>query len=488
MGKVCKLAVGAIMALAGATGVVFGEEPPEYSGEFGFLFGVGTADENLVGSSNDTDLELILGVRGGKSINRRLNWFVDYTFGNFETDLSSYSVDVSNGRTGLESIFRPEKRWQCFLQYAVGWMRADNTDHSLEFSRGFASLGLGQRRVTERGYFRWEIRGDQTVTDDGLNGDGVLNFQALLGYSWGIGRSGDEDGDGVLDRRDRCPGTPHGCTVDEQGCPKDQDGDGVCDGLDACPDTPAGCPVDDRGCPLDTDGDGTIDCQDKCAGTVKGCPVDASGCPKDEDGDGVCDGLDRCSGTAKGCQVDTSGCPKDEDGDGVCDGLDRCPGTAKGCQVDTSGCPKDEDGDRVCDGLDRCPGTPKGRQVDDKGCEVLFGETKGDLVLHGVNFEFGSAKLTADSATTLDSVAASLLAWSDVRVEVEGHTDAVGADAFNLKLSQSRAEAVRDYLVAKGVDASRLVAKGYGEKQPVADNNTDEGRAKNRRVELHKLN
>jgi len=106
------------------------------------------------------------------------------------------------------------------------------------------------------------------------------------------------------------------------------------------------------------------------------------------------------------------------------------------------------------------------------------------VILQGVNFEFDKAVLTADSRQILDRVAASLLAHPEVKVEVGGHTDSVGSDAYNLNLSHQRAEAARDYLINKGVPASRLTAKGYGETKPIADNNTAEGRAKNRRVEL----
>jgi outer membrane protein OmpA-like peptidoglycan-associated protein len=245
--------------------------------------------------------------------------------------------------------------------------------------------------------------------------------------------------------------------------------------------------VDASGCPKDSDGDGVIDCLDKCADTRRGCTVDASGCAPDADGDGVCDGADKCPGTVKGCAVDSTGCAKDADGDGVCDGADKCPSTAKGCTVDASGCPKDADADGVCDGLDRCPGTPAGRKVDEKGCELAFDE-RGTLHLEGVNFAFDSDQLTPESKSILDGVAASLKEWSELRVEVGGHTDARGADAYNEKLSQRRADAVRNYLVGKGIPASRLTAKGYGESVPKADNETEAGRSRNRRVELKRLN
>jgi OOP family OmpA-OmpF porin len=150
----------------------------------------------------------------------------------------------------------------------------------------------------------------------------------------------------------------------------------------------------------------------------------------------------------------------------------------------------------VFDGLDKCPDTPRGAEVDASGCplpeerpkaEPLFTPEKKTLVLEGVNFEFNSAKLTPASLTILDKVAASLRDWPEVKVEVGGHTDSVGADAYNAKLSQQRAESVITYLQGAGVAAERMKAKGYGEAKPIADNKTDAGRAKNRRVELTRI-
>jgi OOP family OmpA-OmpF porin len=109
-------------------------------------------------------------------------------------------------------------------------------------------------------------------------------------------------------------------------------------------------------------------------------------------------------------------------------------------------------------------------------------------VLEGVNFATNKAELTPESRAVLDRVAISLQAYPEIRVEVAGHTDNKGARALNVRLSQKRAESVRDYLIGKGVAADRLVAKGYGPDAPLATNDTDEGRAQNRRTELNKLN
>lgn len=207
----------------------------------------------------------------------------------------------------------------------------------------------------------------------------------------------------------------------------------------------------------------------------------------DTDGDGVTDDKDRCPDTPHGARVDERGCPKDTDGDGVWDGLDRCPGTLAGTAVDEHGCPRDSDGDGVTDEKDQCPNTPQGVEVDVVGCpkiKRLFEAERTALVLEGVNFEFDSARLTEASSETLDEVAASLLAWPDVAIEIGGHTDSAGPHAYNVELSRRRAEAVQDYLAAKGVAAERMTTKGYGPDEPAASNDTHEGRARNRRVEL----
>jgi outer membrane protein OmpA-like peptidoglycan-associated protein len=117
--------------------------------------------------------------------------------------------------------------------------------------------------------------------------------------------------------------------------------------------------------------------------------------------------------------------------------------------------------------------------VDAVGCP-----RKGSVTLHGVNFEFNSATLTSESRPLLDAVAADLKAHPQLKVELEGHTDSVGNDAYNMKLSQRRAEAVRDYLISQGASSANLTARGYGESRPIADNKTESGRAENRRVAM----
>lgn len=139
--------------------------------------------------------------------------------------------------------------------------------------------------------------------------------------------------------------------------------------------------------------------------------------------------------------------------------------------------PVDSDGDGVTDDLDKCPGTPAGVAVDASGCPRA-----GSITLEGVNFEFNSDRLTTASLGVLDGVAADLKKHPRLRIELQGHTDSSGADAYNLALSQKRADAVRTRLVEQGVPAGQLESKGYGESQPIANNATPDGRAQNRRV------
>ena len=176
-------------------------------------------------------------------------------------------------------------------------------------------------------------------------------------------------------------------------------------------------------------------------------------------------------------------CVADTDRDGVPDTLDRCPGTPPATQVDSYGCAltvADADGDGVPDSADQCPDTRPDLRVNAKGCAIAQ-----SLVLKRVTFELDSAELTDEGRRVLDSVADTLIGQDNILVEIAGHTDDLGSEAYNLVLSQRRAEACRSYLIGRGVDASRLTAVGYGEFKPIESNATEAGRAMNRRVEFH---
>lgn len=211
----------------------------------------------------------------------------------------------------------------------------------------------------------------------------------------------------------------------------------------------------------------------------------------DSDGDGVPDSLDACPNTPYGTTVDARGCPivaaplvGDSDGDGVPDNLDRCPGTPPGMSVDVNGCPIDEDGDGVPNHLDKCPRTPPGFKVDATGCVV---EEQTVIVLKSVHFAFDSAELTREARVLLDRVVEGLRNQPSLRLAIAGHTDSLGTEAYNQSLSLRRAESVRRFLLEVGIDSSRLLTEGFGELRPIADNESEEGRATNRRVEFRVL-
>ncbi len=236
----------------------------------------------------------------------------------------------------------------------------------------------------------------------------------------------------------------------------------------------------------DDDGDGVPNHLDKCPGTPKGVKVDKHGCPLDDDGDGVPNYLDKCPGTPKGVKVDKNGCPLDDDGDGVPNYLDKCPNTPKGAPVDSDGCPLDSDGDGVPDYLDKCPGTPRGVPVNKQGCPVEGIELVGDewMVRGRVLFDTNKATIKKEAASVLKNVANYLKKNRQWVIEIQGNTDNTGSLAWNMELSEKRAQSVKDFLVENGVAAARLTTKGFGPNEPIAANDTEEGRAMNRRVDF----
>jgi OOP family OmpA-OmpF porin len=229
----------------------------------------------------------------------------------------------------------------------------------------------------------------------------------------------------------------------------------------------------------DADGDGVADDNDRCPGTFAGAEVDQHGCELDFDGDGVVDRLDECPDTPSGAKVGSNGCELDSDGDGVVNSKDQCPNTPAGAAVDANGCELDDDGDGVVNSKDQCPDTAAGQPVDNTGCDL-----EEHYSLNGIYFEYDSANLTSESKAAVADALAILKRHPDLEVEIAGHTDSRGSDSYNKALSERRTNAVMQEMVRNGANAANLTAKGYGESEPIADNATDAGRAKNRRVEL----
>lgn len=315
----------------------------------------------------------------------------------------------------------------------------------------------------------------------------------------------DNDGDGVKNKKDKCPSTPAGVMVDGTGCPLDTDKDGVPDYLDNCPGLPGtkamnGCQDKDndgvndkddkcpdvpglsrfKGCP-DSDGDGIEDSKDKCP-NAKGLDM-FNGCP-DTDGDGVADANDKCPGTVSGIKVDINGCPADADGDGVLDADDKCPGTLPGIKVDATGCTLDTDGDGIADIYDKCP-TVIGDAANN-GCPatVVKKEIPKRLkfATRRISFEKGNALVKTTSYPMLDEVANILNEYPDYNLRIGGHADAIEKNPTTL--SVSRADAVKSYLLSKGVTESRTVTTGFSKTRPISSNANEMGRGQNRRVEL----
>ena len=200
----------------------------------------------------------------------------------------------------------------------------------------------------------------------------------------------------------------------------------------------------------------------------------------DRDGDGVLDADDKCPDVAG--LVALQGCP-DRDGDGIADADDKCPDVAGIAKY--QGCPiPDTDGDGVNDEEDKCP-TRVG-PASNQGCPVIAKEVieKINFAAKNVFFSTGSFKLLPKSFKSLDEVVKLMKDDETLMIDIDGHTDAQGSDESNQVLSDNRAGAVKNYLVAKGITETRLKSAGYGETKPVADNTTAAGRAKNRRTEM----
>jgi OOP family OmpA-OmpF porin len=235
----------------------------------------------------------------------------------------------------------------------------------------------------------------------------------------------------------------------------------------------------------DSDGDGLLDPQDYCplepAQTPDGCPV------KDRDNDGKSDEVDQCPDVASALP---SGCPDpDPDKDGIPSETDQCPDVAG---VGPTGCPDpDPDKDGISGADDQCPNdaeVPNGFQ-DKDGCPDELPEKiqKFSGAIQGIYFEFGKAVIQQASFPVLDEAASVLAEYPDLRIRIAGHTDSKGTPERNLELSQQRAQAVADYLINKGVETNRIESVGHGEDQPIAPNDTEQGRKQNRRIEFEIL-
>ena len=316
---------------------------------------------------------------------------------------------------------------ELYLHGGVGSVyQGSYADLSLNFGSGANFWLSDQFGVNVNGTAKW-------VLNHGDNSYNTSHFQysASLMYRF---IDNDDDNDGVKNKVDDCPNVPG--VAENNGCPeeiKDRDGDGVVDAIDSCPDVygiSVGCPKVVKITEIDTDGDTVFDSVDACP-KIKGLPTN-NGCPL-----------------------------PDTDNDGIVDTADKCP-TVPGLESN-NGCPFKE--------------------------EVLSGLALGlNKMTPDILFNTGNADFRKDSYPALIKIIERMKQHPDVQFRIEGHTDSVGDYEFNKRLSQTRANAVRNYLVSGGVSLENIVAEGFGETKPIASNLTEEGRRKNRRVEIFIIN
>jgi outer membrane protein OmpA-like peptidoglycan-associated protein len=334
-------------------------------------------------------------------------------------------------------------------------------------------LGVGYTWIEEGPY-----NSNNSGETDSLNGWGHINLSGGISY-WFNDNLGltlqttyNHIGEGDTDILPQHWRHSLGLSVRYGGT--DTDGDGIYDKKDACPQVP-GLKIF-NGCP-DTDGDGVQDADDRCPNDPGS--IEFEGCP-DSDGDGVSNDKDQCPNVAG--LLTLSGCP-DSDGDGITDVDDNCPGTVG--PRGNRGCPwPDSDGDSVLDKDDQCPN--EAGSVANNGCpedpSVIINEML--VGLGPVTFSTGQSSILEESEVLLLEVVAILNAYPETKFALEGHTDSKFTEKFNQKLSEKRAASVLNFLTSNGIEASRLSTVGFGETAPVASNDTSEGRAQNRRVEV----
>lgn len=352
----------------------------------------------------------------------------------FNEDQNYFSLDASL-KFYFDEYFIYEDWLDLYLDGGIGYFSERDTGISPNIGFGgiiwvSQSIGLNAQGIAKLA---------------GKNKESTNHFQYFAGIVYNFGGI-DTDKDGILDSEDECPEVFG--LIQFNGCP-DTDGDGVRESMDECPLVYG--PAELNGCP-DRDGDGVADKNDECP-NVKGSKK-TRGCP-DRDGDGVPDKFDVCPDTPG--SIYNKGCPwKDTDKDGVLDKDDKCPNQLG--PVSNQGCP-----------------FPKLSQV-----EVQ----KIDAYARTILFDLGKADLKPEGKETLDNVVVIMKNFPTERFHIAGHSDNTFTEEFNQTLSENRANNVRNYLISKGINPGRLTAKGYGESRPIASNDLEEGRTRNRRVEI----
>ncbi len=399
----------------------------------------------VYGASNDQGIGLMPELYLSRYLSSRFDLMLKGDLGVLNSKVDN--IDLANAALNLRYKLTDEsKKFRPYLYAGPGFL-ADNSVTGLNFN-----LGLGGKYYfkpatalyVDAGYVNGieAKRGLKTVRDN--------IFKATVGLEFDFGPTKDADMDGVSDNKDKCPNTPTGVAVDEKGCPIDTDGDGVADYIDDCP-TVAGI------------------------SSLKGCP--------DQDKDGIADKDDACPEVAGIAAL--KGCP-DSDGDGITDKEDKCPGTKKGEKVDASGCPLDTDKDGVIDSEDGCP-TVAGLK-ENKGCpkkELTAEEIEAaKMKVEPVYFDSNKSAFIPAEKAKIDKLVNLLNENSNYDVKVKGYADSKGSDEYNLNLSKQRSATVVKSIVSGKINKKRITTNGFGEANPAATNDTEEGRALNRRVEF----
>jgi len=350
-------------------------------------------------------------------------------------DLSFFALDLA-GKYDLNALVGETGWFDPYVQLGVGNTWVDS-ESSLTLNPAFGfNLWFNERY----GFNLKSSYNSISIGNDFGSGDLASYFQHTLGLSIRFDHRKDTDGDGVYDKKDACPNEAG--LVEFQGCP-DSDSDGIADADDVCP-LDAGLP-------------------------------EFNGCP-DSDADGIIDGEDACPKVA-GSKLN-KGCPwPDTDKDGLLDKDDACPSEA-GDKLN-NGCPwSDTDGDGIIDRDDPCPN--EAGPLSNNGCAIKLPEALEEPIV----FALGKHSFSEGTPTYLNKVVQFMQEFSEAKLAINGHTCTIGSDRVNAALSSLRADAVKDYLVSKGIDAVRLDVKGFGYSMPLASNETAAGQAKNRRVEL----
>ncbi|WP_437673638.1 OmpA family protein [Sorangium sp. So ce131] len=460
--------IGLAVIAQGGVGVAGAED---FASDPGFFYWPQLVLEKRLGVTNPFRVALNVGYRGHTGKNPAFGLKSDASEFQLKNGDFAYS-DLLTGGFGLSyRVLTPlDLVAETYLTQQVGGGESSKQKLSAE------ALG-GIKLFIERNSFL--MLGAGVGYTPGFQ---VAEQRATLGFVFEPS-IGDRDGDGIKDDQDDCPDEP--------------------EDFDGFQDTKADSPPGKYGCPdPDNDEDGILDVDDHCVNNPedKDGDEDDDGCPEgsdgDRDGDGILDSRDKCPDDPEdrdGFQ-DKDGCPDpDNDKDGIPDKSDQCPNDPedKDDFEDADGCPDpDNDRDGIPDVTDKCPNDPEtfNGLEDEDGCpdkgNVVI-EENNIVILEKIQFATGSAEILPESFGIVQAVAETLKHHPEfTMIEVQGHADERSADAYNLKLTQSRADAVVAALVQRGVNKGAVRAMGYGEYCPLDPAHNAAAWEKNRRVEF----